>query len=124
MILDLSFRSVVLVIPIGLLKANPREVVQLKRALHAASAIKAICQKTDNQSLNLIAEQINHCQIIREKIEKYLSGSGEMYSVLRARIRSVNGRSLVEHLGTPNPTGEFTREFNITTTPLDNEILE
>jgi DNA mismatch repair protein MutS len=61
-----------LISKIGLLKANPREVVQLKRALHAASAIKNICQKTDNQSLNLIAEQINHCQIIREKIEQYL----------------------------------------------------
>ena len=61
-----------LISKIGLLKANPREVVQLKRALQAASAIKTICGKTDNQSLNLIAEQINHCQIIRDKIEKYL----------------------------------------------------
>lgn len=75
-----------------------------------------------DQTANIYA--INILPADREKIEKYLSGSGEMYSVLRARIRSVNGRSLVEHLGTPNPTGEFTREFNITTTPLDNEILE
>jgi len=61
-----------LISKIGLLKANPREVMQLKRALQAASNIKSLCEKTDNTSLKLIAEQINHCLSIREKIESSL----------------------------------------------------
>lgn len=35
----------------------------------------------------------------------------------------MNGQSLAEHLGTPKPTGEFTREYNITTSPLENRII-
>ncbi len=61
-----------LISKIGLLKANPREVLQLKRALQAASAIKTVSEKTRHSALNLIAGQINHCQLIREKIETSL----------------------------------------------------
>jgi putative ABC transport system permease protein len=46
-----------------------------------------------------------------------------MYSILRARISKINNKTLAEHLGTPKPSGEFTREFSITTSPLDNDIL-
>jgi putative ABC transport system permease protein len=46
-----------------------------------------------------------------------------MYSILRARISKINSKTLAEHLGTPKPTGEFTREFNITTSPLTNPII-
>jgi putative ABC transport system permease protein len=46
-----------------------------------------------------------------------------MYSILRARISKINNKTLAEHLGTPKPTNEFTREFNITTSPLDDEVL-
>ncbi|NEU08282.1 DNA mismatch repair protein MutS [Flavihumibacter sp. R14] len=58
-----------LISKIGLLKANPREVMQLKRALHAAANIKDLCEKADNGSLKLIAEQMNRCLSIRQKIE-------------------------------------------------------
>jgi DNA mismatch repair protein MutS len=61
-----------LISKIGLLKANPREVMQLKRALQAASNIKVLCEKTENASLKRIAEQVNHCVSIREKIETNL----------------------------------------------------
>ena len=47
----------------------------------------------------------------------------EIYSILRARVTAVNGLTLATHLGTPEPSREFTREFNITTTPLSNPIL-
>ena len=46
-----------------------------------------------------------------------------MYDILRARISKVNGKSLAEHLKEENPSGEFTREFNITTTSLENKII-
>lgn len=47
----------------------------------------------------------------------------EIYSILRARVTAVNGFTLANHLDTPEPSREFTREFNITTTPLSNPIL-
>jgi predicted lysophospholipase L1 biosynthesis ABC-type transport system permease subunit len=47
-----------------------------------------------------------------------------MYSILRARISRINGRTLAAHLDTEKPSGEFTREFNITTTPLENNIIQ
>lgn len=46
-----------------------------------------------------------------------------MYDILRARILGVNGQTLSEYLGQERPSGEFTREFNITTTKLENKIL-
>lgn len=53
-------------VPLG--KINPREVVQLKRALTAIQPIKTILQNSKNVSLQRIAERINPCTIIRDKI--------------------------------------------------------
>jgi putative ABC transport system permease protein len=74
------------------------------------------------ESANMYA--LNILESDREKIEKVLTEKSEMYSILRARISKVNGRTLAEHLKTPSPSGEFTREFNITTTPLENKIIK
>lgn len=65
---------------------------------------------------------LNILESDREKVEKVLSGA-EMYSILRARISNINGKTLAEHLGTERPSGEFSREFNVTITPLQNAIL-
>lgn len=62
-----------LISKIGLLKANPREVCQLKRALFATESIKKLCEATDNLALKTIAEQLNPCVLIREKIERELN---------------------------------------------------
>ncbi|MBS1526707.1 MAG: DNA mismatch repair protein MutS [Bacteroidetes bacterium] len=62
-----------LISKIGLQRANPREVVQLKRALKAIEAIKTLCQATDNEPLRAIGERLNPCVTISEKIEKELS---------------------------------------------------
>ncbi|WP_207421303.1 DNA mismatch repair protein MutS [Desertivirga brevis] len=62
-----------LISKIGLLKANPREVCQLKRALHAIESIKKRCEQSDNLALKTIAEQLNPCLLIRERIEKELN---------------------------------------------------
>ncbi|MBV8389800.1 MAG: DNA mismatch repair protein MutS [Mucilaginibacter sp.] len=61
-----------LISKIGLQKANPREVCQLKRALRAIETIKKQCEATDNQPLKAIAEQLNPCSSMSEKIEKEL----------------------------------------------------
>src|SRR5690606_9054867 len=54
---------------IGLLKANPREIIQLKRALHAVEKLKQLTNVAESESLRMISEQLNAYTIIREKIE-------------------------------------------------------
>ncbi len=66
---------------------------------------------------------INSLESDREKVEAVIGSGALMYDILRARIDRVNGRTLAEHLGEERPSGEFTREFNITTTPLENQVL-
>src|SRR5690606_35062761 len=61
-----------LISKIGLQKANPREVCQLKKALIAVEAIKNRCGQSENAALKTIAEQLNPCTLIREKIEREL----------------------------------------------------
>ncbi|MCX6167032.1 MAG: DNA mismatch repair protein MutS [Sphingobacteriales bacterium] len=61
-----------LISKIGLLKANPREVVQLKRALGAISKLKEYCSQSDNAALHVLAEQLNPCMLIQERLEREL----------------------------------------------------
>lgn len=51
-------------------KISPREVVQLARSLRAVEKIKKACEKTDLPSLKKIAEQLNPCLSVCERIEK------------------------------------------------------
>jgi DNA mismatch repair protein MutS len=51
-------------------RISPKEVVQLKRALTAIEPIKAICENSNNKSLQKIAEQLNPCKLVVERIEK------------------------------------------------------
>ena len=62
-----------LISKIGLQKANPREVMQLKRALYAILNVKELCQSAENYALKTIAEQLNPCILIRDKIERELN---------------------------------------------------
>jgi len=54
-------------------RINPREVVQLKVALQAIEPIKHACVATDNVTLRKIADQLNACAVISDKIEKEIS---------------------------------------------------
>ncbi|MEA3478792.1 MAG: DNA mismatch repair protein MutS, partial [Bacteroidota bacterium] len=51
-------------------KINPREVVQLSKALHAVESVKKYCKQSKIKPLKKIAEQLNFCKLIRERIEK------------------------------------------------------
>lgn len=62
-----------LISKIGLQRANPREVCQLKRALKAIEAIKLQCAHADSEPLRAIGEQLNPCTLISDKIEKELN---------------------------------------------------
>lgn len=49
-------------------RINPREVIQLKRALAVLEPIKQLCATSKNEALNKIGERLNPCEIIRDKI--------------------------------------------------------
>ncbi len=49
-------------------RISPREVVQLKRALTVLEPIKKSCSTSKNASLKKIADRINPCTVIKEKI--------------------------------------------------------
>ena len=54
-------------------RVTPREVVQLKVALRAVEEIKKICEKSGEPTLCRIGEQMNGCQLIRERIDKEIN---------------------------------------------------
>ncbi|MGD0755645.1 MAG: DNA mismatch repair protein MutS [Bacteroidales bacterium] len=54
-------------------RINPREVVQLKRALKAIETLKNICENSKCLPLTQIAEQLNPCRSIADKIDKELN---------------------------------------------------
>jgi DNA mismatch repair protein MutS len=62
-----------LVSKVAVNRINPREVVQLKRALKAIEPLKNMCEKSGCPPLNQIAEQLNPCKSIADKIEKELN---------------------------------------------------
>ena len=50
-------------------RVNPRELLQIARGLEAIEKIKESCAISLSNPLRAIADQINPCQLIREKIE-------------------------------------------------------
>lgn len=51
-------------------RVSPREVVQLKVALQAIQPVKKACQCAKNDALKRIGEQLNLCELLRDRIEK------------------------------------------------------
>ncbi len=55
-------------VPMG--KINPREVIQLKKALRAIEPIKVILGQSGNSYLLKIADRLNPCKVLSDQIEK------------------------------------------------------
>lgn len=51
-------------------RINPRELLQLKRSLAAVAQIKHLCGLQDDDAFRRMAEQINSCQSIYERIDR------------------------------------------------------
>jgi len=54
-------------------RINPREVVHLKRALKAIEPLRELCNNSGSLPLIKIAEQLNPCKTIADKIDKELN---------------------------------------------------
>ncbi len=54
-------------------KVNPREVIQLKNSLEAIVPIKSITSNCNNQSLKVLGDTLQSCEVLREKIKETLN---------------------------------------------------
>ena len=51
-------------------RVAPREVVHLKRALTALQPIKSACLAASNEALHRVGEQLDACEVLRDRIER------------------------------------------------------
>ena len=61
-----------LVSKVAVNRINPREVTHLKKALQAIEPLKDLCMQSGCQPLSVLAEQLNPCRSVAEKIGKEL----------------------------------------------------
>jgi DNA mismatch repair protein MutS len=52
------------------LKISPRELLQLQRSLDAVEQLKQVFEQTGSEALRQVAEQLNPCNSVRERIQK------------------------------------------------------
>lgn len=62
-----------LISKVATLKVNPREVVQLKSSLDAIIPIKLLATNCDNESLKVIGDTLQNCNVLRAKISETLN---------------------------------------------------
>jgi DNA mismatch repair protein MutS len=62
-----------LVSKVAVSRINPREVVQLKRALKAIDPLKALCCNSGCPPLGQLGEQLNPCKLLSDRIEHDLN---------------------------------------------------
>lgn len=54
-------------------KVNPREVIQLKNSLEAIVPIKSIASNCTNESLKIIGDNLQSCDVLRAKVKEMLN---------------------------------------------------
>jgi len=61
-----------LISKVAVTRINPREVVQLKRALRAVGPLMDLCGKSGCEPLKILGEQLNQCKSIADRIDREL----------------------------------------------------
>jgi DNA mismatch repair protein MutS len=59
-----------LISKVAVSRVNPREVLQIRRALQALIPIKKACSEASHEALNHLGQQLNPCELIADKIGK------------------------------------------------------
>ena len=84
-------------------RINPREVIQLKKALAAIEPIKAYCKQSNNKPLIQLSDHLNLCEIIRDRVAKEINEDAPI-AVSKGMVisKGVNSelddlRSIAEH---------------------------
>ncbi|RYY30897.1 MAG: DNA mismatch repair protein MutS [Chitinophagaceae bacterium] len=77
-----------LVSKIPMKKINPREVMQIARGLTHITEIKKVCASADNEYLKRLADALNPCHYILEKITREIAENPPITAARGAVIRS------------------------------------
>ena len=78
-------------------KVNPREVIQLKNSLEAIVPIKALASNCDNVALKVIGDNIQSCDVLREKIKETLNEDAPV-NILKGKTISSDFSSELKEL--------------------------
>jgi DNA mismatch repair protein MutS len=74
-----------LISKVAVSRINPREVIQLKRALKAVEPLRDLCNGSGCQPLKVLGEQLNPCKSIADKIERELNNDPPV-QLIRGRV--------------------------------------
>lgn len=88
-------------------RINPREMNQLKKALKNTLPIKEILRKSSNASLKKLADQINPCEFLLEKIETELQEDAPMLTHQGNIIKDGVDPELDEYRGLANTGKDY-----------------
>ncbi len=86
-------------------KVNPREVIQLKNSLEAIVPIKALASNCDNESLKIIGDKLQGCDVLREKIKETLNEEAPV-NVLKGNSIAVGFSSELDELRALSKSGK------------------
>ena len=78
-------------------KVNPREVIQLKNSLEAIVPIKTLASNCHNESLKIIGDMLQSCEVLREKIKETLNEDAPV-NVLKGHTIAVGFSSELDEL--------------------------
>jgi DNA mismatch repair protein MutS len=67
-----------LISKVSTLRISPREMIQIKKALNFLGPVKLYCSKSGNEELKALGDQLNPCDVIREKIARTLHPEAPM----------------------------------------------
>lgn len=76
-----------LISKVAALRANPRELIHLKRSLATISEIKDQLSRSENKTLRTIADQLNPCQVMFERLDHELNEDAPV-NVLKGNVIS------------------------------------
>ncbi len=88
-------------------RINPREMNQLRRALKNTLPIKSLLQRQKNPALKKLADQINPCDFLLEKIERELQEDAPMLTHQGGVIKDGVDPDLDEYRGLANTGKDF-----------------
>jgi DNA mismatch repair protein MutS len=78
-------------------KVNPREVIQLKNSLEAIVPIKSLASNCKNESLKIIGDTLQGCDVLREKIKEMLNEDAPV-NVLKGKTIAAGFSSELDEL--------------------------
>ena len=100
-------------------KVNPREVIQLKNSLEAIVPIKSIASNCTNESLKIIGDNLQSCDVLREKVKEMLNEDAPV-NVLKGHTISAGFSQELDELRGLSKSGKdyldnmLTRESELT----------